>query len=84
MRWRNGGGDLPEGPVVLACDSRWLAAHFNRPGFELFGFRVYAIASDGDLMEGISHEAASIAGHLQLANLCWVYDNNRITIEGST
>jgi len=70
--------------VGMAIASRWLAAHFNRPGFELFGFRVYAFASDGDMMEGISHEAASIAGHLNLSNLCWVYYNNRITIEGST
>jgi transketolase len=68
----------------MAIASRWLAAHFNRPGFELFTHRVYAIASDGDMMEGVSHEAASIAGHLKLSNLCWVYDNNHITIEGST
>jgi len=70
--------------VGMAIASRWLAARFNRPGFELFDHRVFVIASDGDVMEGISHEAASIAGHLGLANLCWVYDNNRITIEGST
>jgi len=70
--------------VGMAIASRWLAARYNRPGFELFDHRVFVIASDGDVMEGISHEAASIAGHLGLANLCWVYDNNRITIEGST
>ena len=71
--------------VGMAIAERWLAAHFNQPGFEdLIDFRVYAICSDGDMMEGISHEAASIAGHLKLSNLCWVYDNNRITIEGKT
>ena len=71
--------------VGMAIAERWLAAHYNQPGFEdLIDFRVYAICSDGDMMEGISHEAASIAGHLKLSNLCWVYDNNRITIEGKT
>jgi transketolase len=70
--------------VGMAIASRWLAARYNRPGFDLFTHRVYAIASDGDLMEGVSHEAASLAGHLGLGNLCWIYDNNRITIEGST
>ena len=70
--------------VGMAIASRWLAARYNRPRFELFTHRVWAIASDGDLMEGVSHEAASLAGHLQLSNLCWIYDNNRITIEGST
>src|SRR5262245_11553000 len=70
--------------VGMAIASRWLAARYNRPGFDLFTHRVYAIASDGDLMEGVSHEAASLAGHLKLGNLCWIYDNNRITIEGST
>jgi len=69
----------------MAIAERWLAAHFNQPGFEdLIDFRVYAICSDGDMMEGISHEAASLAGHLKLSNLCWVYDNNWITIEGET
>jgi transketolase len=70
--------------VGMAIASRWLAARYNRPGFELFTHHVYALASDGDLMEGVSHEAASLAGHLGLGNLCWIYDNNHITIEGST
>jgi transketolase len=70
--------------VGMSIASRWLAARYNRPGFELFTHDVYALASDGDLMEGLSHEAASLAGHLGLGNLCWIYDNNRITIEGST
>ena len=68
----------------MAIASKWMAAHFNRPGFEMFGFDVYALAGDGCLMEGISSEAASLAGHLKLDNLCWIYDNNRITIEGPT
>jgi len=70
--------------VGMAIASRWLAARYNRPGFELFGFRVYALCSDGDLMEGIGGEAASLAGHLKLSNLCWIYDDNKITIEGQT
>ena len=70
--------------VGMAIASRWQAAHFNRPGFELFDFDVYAMCGDGDMMEGVSGEAASLAGHLELANLCWIYDNNRISIEGST
>ncbi len=70
--------------VGMALSSKWLAARYNRPGFELFDFNVYAQASDGDLMEGVSDEAASLAGHLQLDNLCWIYDDNSITIEGST
>src|SRR5262249_29762068 len=56
----------------------------NRPGFELFDYDVYALAGDGCMMEGVSSEAASVAGHLELGNLCWIYDNNRITIEGYT
>ena len=68
----------------MAIAGRWLAAHFNRPGFELFDYDVYVLAGDGDLMEGVSYEAASIAGHLGLSNLCWIYDNNRVTIDGST
>jgi len=70
--------------VGMAIASRWLATRYNRPGAELFDFRVYALASDGDLMEGISSEAASLAGHLKLGNLCWIYDDNGITIEGHT
>ena len=68
----------------MAIGAGWLAQHFNRPGFELFDYDVYALCSDGDMMEGISGEAASIAGHLRLANLCWIYDSNHITIEGGT
>lgn len=70
--------------VGMAIAERWLAAHFNRPGHELFNYNVYALCSDGDLMEGISSEAASLAGHLKLSNLCWIYDDNKITIEGET
>ncbi len=70
--------------VGMAIAGRWMAAHFNRPGFGLFDYYVYAVAGDGDLMEGVSAEAASLAGHLKLSNLCWVYDNNGVTIEGST
>ncbi|HEX5509975.1 MAG TPA: transketolase [Pseudolabrys sp.] len=70
--------------VGMALASRWLAKHFNRPGFEIFDYDVYAVCSDGDMMEGISNEAASFAGHQMLGNLCWFYDNNRITIEGHT
>jgi transketolase len=70
--------------VGMAISGKWLAAYFNRPGFELFNYNVWAICGDGDLMEGVSSEAASIAGHLKLSNLCWIYDNNHITIEGKT
>ncbi|MBN2022043.1 MAG: transketolase [Pirellulales bacterium] len=70
--------------VGMAIASRWLAATYNRPGFDLFDFNVYALCSDGDLMEGLGGEAASLAGHLKLSNLCWIYDDNQITIEGST
>src|SRR5271155_5280281 len=71
--------------VGMAIARRWMAAHFNKPGFEdLIDFNVYALCSDGCMMEGISAEAASLAGHLKLANLCWIYDNNHITIEGHT
>ena len=70
--------------VGMAIAQRWLAEHFNRPGFEMFNFNVWAICGDGDLMEGVSAEAASVAGHLRLSNLCWIYDNNKITIEGAT
>jgi transketolase len=71
--------------VGMAVAERWMAAHYNRPGFEkLIDFNVYALCGDGDNMEGISGEAASLAGHWKLSNLCWIYDNNHITIEGST
>jgi transketolase len=66
----------------MAIASKWLAANFSRPGFDIFDFNVYAICSDGDLMEGIGGEAASLAGHLKLSNLCWIYDNNSITLDG--
>jgi transketolase len=90
-RWTSGvettTGPLGQGvatSVGIAIASKWLAAHFNRPGFEMFDFDVYVLAGDGDLMEGVSYEAASIAGHQRLENLCWIYDNNHITIDGST
>ncbi|MFO0901969.1 MAG: transketolase [Pirellulales bacterium] len=70
--------------VGMAMAGQWFAARYNRPGFELFGYDVYALCSDGDVMEGIGCEAASLAGHLQLGNLCWIYDDNKITIEGET
>ena len=70
--------------VGMAIASRWLAARYNRPGFDLFDFNVYALCSDGDMMEGVGAEAASLAGHLKLSNLCWIYDDNKITIEGHT
>ncbi len=66
----------------MAIGSRWLSANFNRPGFEVFDYNVYAMCSDGDLMEGIGGEAASLAGHLKLSNLCWMYDHNGITLDG--
>ena len=70
--------------VGMAIAERWLAATYNRPGYDLFEHNVYALCGDGDMMEGISSEAASLAGHLRLANLCWIYDENHISIEGST
>ena len=70
--------------VGMAIGGRYLAARFNRPDFPLFDFNVYAFCGDGDLMEGVASEAASLAGHLQLSNLCWLYDNNHITIDGGT
>jgi len=70
--------------VGMAIAEKWLSARYNRPGFEVFDYAVYAVAGDGCLMEGVGSEAASLAGHLGLDNLCWVYDNNHITIEGST
>jgi transketolase len=70
--------------VGVAIAQRWLAATYNRPGYELFDYNVYAFCGDGCMMEGISSEAASLAAHLKLSNLCWIYDNNHITIEGPT
>ena len=86
------GVEVTTGPLGQGCGNsvgmtiarRWLAATFDRPGFALFDYNVYALCSDGDLMEGVASEAASLAGHLKLSELCWVYDNNHITIEGST
>ena len=90
-RWTSGiettTGPLGQGvatSVGMAIAARWFASYFNRPDFELFDYDVYALAGDGCMMEGISGEAASLAGHLKLANLCWLYDNNHITIEGNT
>ena len=68
--------------VGMAIASQWLGANFNRPGFEIFNYNVYAFCGDGDLMEGVGSEAASLAGHLKLPNLCWIYDNNRVTLDG--
>jgi transketolase len=70
--------------VGMAIAEKWLANRYNRPGFELFDYNIYAVCGDGCLMEGIASEAASLAGHLGVDNLCWVYDNNHITIEGNT
>ena len=90
-RWTSGiettTGPLGQGvatSVGMAIASRWMAAYFNRPGFEMFDYSVYAICGDGCMMEGVASEAASLAGHLKLSNLCWIYDNNKITIEGHT
>jgi transketolase len=90
-RWTSGiettTGPLGQGvatSVGMAIAQHWLAEHFNRPGFELFNYDVYALCGDGCMMEGVSSEAASLAGHLKLSNLCWIYDSNRITIEGHT
>src|ERR1700681_466059 len=70
--------------VGMALAGRWLARHFNRPDFVLFDYDVYVICGDGDMMEGVASEAASFAGHQMLGNLCWIYDSNRVTIEGHT
>ncbi len=90
-RWTSGvettTGPLGQGvatSVGMAIAERWMASYFNRPGFAMFNYNVYALCGDGDMMEGVSGEAASLAGHLKLSNLCWIYDNNRITIEGHT
>ena len=90
-RWTSGiettTGPLGQGvasSVGMAIAGHWMAQCFNRPGFEMFNYDVYALCGDGDMMEGISGEAASLAGHLKLGNLCWTYDSNKITIEGHT
>ena len=90
-RWTSGvettTGPLGQGlatSVGMAIAERWFASYFNRPGFNLFDYDIYALCGDGCMMEGISGEAASLAGHLKLDNLCWIYDNNHITIEGNT
>lgn len=90
-RWTSGiettTGPLGQGvatSVGMAIASKWMSTYFNRPGFEMINYRTYAICGDGDMMEGLSNEAASLAGHLKLSNLCWIYDNNHITIEGNT
>ncbi|HUH86290.1 MAG TPA: transketolase [Stellaceae bacterium] len=70
--------------VGLAIGRKWLAARYNRPGFDIFDYNIYAVCGDGCLMEGVGSEAASLAGHLGLDDLCWIYDNNHITIEGNT
>src|SRR6202045_2339896 len=71
--------------VGMAAAGRWLASRYNQPGFaEVYNFNVFALGGDGCMMEGISSEAASLAAHLKLSNLCWIYDSNRITIEGPT
>jgi len=70
--------------VGMAIAEAWLANRYNRPDFEIFGYNIYAVCGDGCMMEGVSSEAASLAGHLALDNLCWIYDNNHITIDGNT
>jgi transketolase len=90
-RWTSGvettTGPLGQGvsnSVGMAIAARWMESYFNRPDLELFNYNVFAVCGDGDMMEGVSSEAASLAGHLHLSNLCWIYDNNHITIEGNT
>jgi transketolase len=90
-RWTSGvettTGPLGQGvatSVGIALGGHWMAEHFNRPGFDIIDYNVYALCGDGCMMEGVSGEAASLAGHLRLSNLCWIYDNNKITIEGHT
>jgi transketolase len=80
-------GPLGQGVATstgMAIAQKWLASRYNKPGFEIFDYKIYAICGDGDMMEGVSSEAASLAGHLCLDNLCWIYDNNHITIDGKT
>ena len=90
-RWTSGvettTGPLGQGvatSVGMAIAQKWLASRYNRPGFDIFDYKIYSLCGDGCMMEGISSEAASLAGHLKLDNLCWIYDNNHITIEGPT
>jgi len=90
-RWTSGvettTGPLGQGvatSVGMAIAARWMGTHFNRPGFQMIDYDVYALCGDGCMMEGVTSEAASLAGHLKLSNLCWIYDNNHITIEGRT
>src|SRR5215470_2172080 len=80
-------GPLGQGVATsagMAIAQKWLEARYNRPGFSIFDYNIYAVCGDGCLMEGVASEAASLAAHLELDNLCWIYDNNRITIEGNT
>lgn len=70
--------------VGMAIAAQWQAHYFNRPGFDMFDYDIYALCGDGCMMEGVAAEAASLAAHLKLSNLCWIYDNNRITIEEHT
>src|SRR6478672_11482584 len=90
-RWTSGvettTGPLGQGvatSVGMAIAGRWMGSYFNRPNFDMIDYNVYALCGDGCMMEGVSQEAASLAGHLKLSNLCWIYDNNKITIEGNT
>lgn len=90
-RWTSGvettTGPLGQGvatSVGMAIAGKWLAARYNRPGFDIFDYSIYSLCGDGCMMEGVSSEAASLAAHLKLNNLCWIYDNNHITIEGPT
>jgi transketolase len=90
-RWTSGvettTGPLGQGvatSVGMAIAAQWQAQYFNRPGFDMFDYNVYALCGDGCMMEGVTGEAASLAAHLKLSNLCWIYDNNKITIEGHT
>jgi transketolase len=90
-RWVSGvettTGPLGQGvatSVGMAIAEKWLAQRYNQSGYEIFNYKIYAVCGDGCLMEGISSEAASLAGHLRLDNLCWIFDNNHITIEGNT
>src|SRR5262249_58281395 len=70
--------------VGLAIAGRWLIQRYNKPGYSFFDYDVFALCGDGCMMEGVASEAASVAGHLRLGNLCWIYDSNHITIEGNT